>query len=432
MAAYLAMTNEHILLIDCSGLIYRAYHAFQKTTRKDGLETHAIIGFMSIAWKLIGRAGADPFTHVAAVFDSRGKTFRHKIFTEYKAHRVRHEGLDEQLPIAREAARSLGLEPVALDGWESDDIIATLAAHAKTIGVRATIISQDKDFAQEVEDGVTELADPVKHIRIGEAMVQKIWGVPPSKITYLQALMGDAADHIPGIKGVGQKTALEIIKLFPTFKDLMAALDKGQAPRGMTSGLWTRLRKARGELPVYLELVTLRRDVPIDVDFDTLVPQVVTRDHLLDMLKALEAEGHFNSLFGFDKTLFRTVEGEKDPEAWWRQELKMPGQRVTPAPQAGYYKRRLVKGGAYVAARIWREPEIDFETGKKTGKESLCCEVAGERQDPMSQWGHLATQPITKTDFHFMMDTAAWARAHATKSSEANPHEAINWNEEPL
>jgi 5'-3' exonuclease len=423
--------TEHILLIDCSGLIYRAYHAFPKSTRKDGLETQAIIGFMSIAWNLIGRAAADPFTHVAAVFDSRGRTFRHKIFSGYKAHRVRHEGLDEQLPLAREAARVLGLEPVELEGWESDDIIATLAARAKAAGIRATIVSQDKDFAQCVEDGVVEIADPVKHIRLMSKQVEKIWGVPPDRVTHLQALMGDSADNIPGVPGVGPKTALELVKRFPNFNAMMAALE-GPAPRGITQRIWLALRKARPHLPMYHQLVTLRSDVPIEVDFDRLKPETVTKDHLLDMLRVLEAENRFDGLFGQDPRLFRRAEPVKDPYAWWRAELKRSGQKIPEEPQAGWYKRRLVQRGAYVAARIWREPEIDFETGRPTGKDTLACEVAKERRDPVNEWGYLCRMPIAEADYKHMIELAEWARLHAKHEPEADPFSAIDWDKVAL
>lgn len=423
--------TEHLLILDCSGFIYRAYHARPPSTRRDGLHTHAILGFMSITWNLIGRAAADPFTHVAACFDSRGKTFRHKLFPAYKGHRVRHESLDEQLPLTREAARMLGLEPVELEGWESDDVIATLAAKAKAAGIRATIVSQDKDFAQCVEDGVIEIADPVKHIRILSKHVEKVWGVAPARVPDLQALMGDAADNIPGVDGIGPKTALDIVKRYTDFDALMAALD-GPAPRGITPRIWSALRKERPNLPIYRELAVLRTDVPLDIDFAKLVPDQVTRMHIMDMLRVLEAENQFDNLFGQDPRLFRTVEPAADPYAWWRTELKRPGQKVPEDPQCGFYKRRLVQNGPYVAARIWREPETDFETGKRTGKDTLACEVAKERADPMSQWGYLCRAPIADVDYRFMIETAEWARLHAPKEPEADPFAPIDWNQVPL
>lgn len=424
--------SGHILLFDANGFAHRAHHAMPASSRaSDGMPTGAILGFMSIVWKTLGRASADPFSHAVSVFDAGGKTFRHGIYKAYKANRTRNEGLSAQLPLMHEASRCLGIEPIEAEGFEADDLIATLARMAKERGMRTTIVTVDKDFAQCVEDGVVELADPVKHIRLGSKQVKKIWGVLPDRVIDLQTLMGDAADNIPGVQGVGPKTALEIVKRFTDFDALLKALD-GPAPRGITPRIWNALRKERPNLPIYRELVTLRTDVPLDIDFNNFFPDEVSQAHIMDMLRALEAENRFENLFGRDPRLFRSAEPVVHPFAWWRQELKRPGQRIPEEPQCGFYKRRLVQGGAYVACRIWREPEVDFATGKPTGKDTLACEVATERADPMSQWGYLCRAPITEADYKHMIELAQWARLHAPKEPEADPFKPVDWGTIPL
>lgn len=425
------MSAQHILLFDATGFAHRMYHAMPPTARADGMPTNAILGFMSIVWKTLGRAGADPFSHAASVFDYGGKTFRHTIFHAYKANRTPNAGLNVQLPLLYEASRSLGIEPIDAEGFEADDVIATLSKMAKVRGMRTTIVTVDKDFAQLVEDGAIEIADPVKHIRFTSKEVQKVWGVPPERVVEMQTLIGDSADNIPGVQGIGPKYAFQIVSRFTSFDAMMKALD-GPPPTGITPRLWQAVRRARPNLPIYRELVTLRTDVPLDIDFDRLVPNVVSKDHILDMLRALEAENRFENLFGYDQRLFRSAHPVEHPFAWWRQELRRAGQKIPDEPQCGFFKRRLVKDGPYVACRIWREPEVDFATGQPTGKDTLACEVATERADPMSQWGYLCRMPITEADYKHMIELAQWARLHARKEPEADPFRPINWNDIPL
>jgi 5'-3' exonuclease len=424
--------TDHLLLFDANGFAHRAYHAMAPSTRaSDGMPTNAVLGFMNILWRTLGRASADPFTHAATVFDAGGKTYRHTVYKDYKANRTPKEALNVQLPLMREASRSLGIEPMEVEGFEADDVLATLARMAKERGARTTIVTVDKDLAQLVEDGVVEIADPIKHVRLMAKHVEEIWGVQPDQVTFLQALMGDSADNIPGVQGVGAKTALEIVKRFTSIGHMIEALD-GPAPRGISRRIWFALRKARPMLPIYHKLVTLRSDVPMTIVWDTFVPQTVTKDHLLDFLRLLEAENRFDNLFGQDQRLFRRAEPIPDPYAWWRAELKRPGQRIPEDPQCGWYKRRLVRKGPYVACRIWREPEVDFETGRPSGKDTLNCEVAAERADAMNHWGYLCRTPISEADYKHMIELAQWARLHAKHEPEASPFCEIDWSKVPL
>jgi 5'-3' exonuclease len=388
------------------------------------MPVHAILGFLSIVWKLVGRAEADPITFAAAVFDSPGKTFRHEIYPNYKANRTRPPGLIAQLPLLREAARVLGLEPVEVKGFEADDVLATLATQAKAKGIRTTLVTSDKDLCQIIEDGVIEIVDPVQRVRMLSADVEKKFGVPPRLLPDLQALAGDSVDGIPGVPTIGLKTAAMLLRKFGSLDGVLSNLDSiGNMHR------W-HLKNSRSMIPTYLNLVTLRRDVPLAIDFETLRPRQVRKAHLMEMLKVLEAEDQFENLFGGDKRLFRAVEPVIDPLKWWRNELQRKTQTIPDLPQSGFYMRRLVHKGPLVAARIWREPETDLN-GKRTGKETLLCELGGERADPVAQWGYLATQPIKESEYRHMMELAQWTKDHAPDDPLSEPGKPVDWNKVP-
>jgi 5'-3' exonuclease len=409
----------HLLLVDASGFAHRAYHAFRPTQRSDGMQTHAVLGYMALLWRTMGRASADPYTYVASVFDPGGKTFRHSLFPAYKANRVPKPGLADQIAFMYEVSRSLGVTPVEAPGFEADDAIATLATRAKNQGIRTTLVSVDKDLCQLVEDGVIEIVDPVKRVRILEADVLKKWGVPPKQLPGFFALMGDAADNLHGVPGCGAKGALQLLTKFKTFDGLLANLD-GPAPLGVTLRAWNAVKSCKANLPLWRSLITLRKDVPGLPEFKDLHAVEISKDHILDVLRLLEAESQFENLFGgTEARLYRTVPPlVSDPLAWWRAELKRPGQKIPSVPQVGFYKRRLVQNGAFVPAKIWRQPEVIM--GQVTGQDVLYCEVGGQRADPFQQWGYLAMQPITELSF----DQMSRRPSDGTKPT--------NWNEVPI
>lgn len=411
--------SGHLLLIDSSGFAYRAYHGTAPRMRSDGMPTHCITGFMSMLWSMLGRAeSADPPTHAAAVFDAPGKTFRHRLSPDYKAGRTRPDGLSVQLPFLRDAARVLGIEAVELKGFEADDVIATLATMAKAAGVRTTVISVDKDLAQLIEDGVIEMVDPDKRVRVTAADVMTKFGVPPHLMNHMQALAGDAVDGIPGVPGVGPKTAAGLIRRFGDVHALVKALDNGTA-NITKAALRSALRHHRKDIPGYLKLTTLRRDVPLGIQLDTLRVRVADRSQIAAMLQKFEAADLLQTVFRLTegKVMYRVVDPIKgDPLFWWKGEIARPGQKIPDDPQCGFYRRRLVRGGDYVAARIWRETNHDQDGGQR--KENLLCEVNGERCDPLDQWGRLCTQPIAEAVYKKMI-------AEPPKS----PSTAINWNE---
>lgn len=420
------MTDRHLLLIDVSGFVHRAYHAITPTARADGQETHAITGFMSMCWAMMGRAGeADPPTHAVAVFDHPGKNFRHKLYADYKSNRKpQSESLSSQFQMIREAASVLGLHVIEKKGWEADDILATLATMAKAEGIRTTLVSGDKDLLQLVEDGVTDVIEPIKRVRMTAADVVKKFGVEPHLVPHVQALSGDPVDAIPGVPTVGIKTAAMLIRRFGDIPKLIKALEPSSATISQPA-LRHALRRELKNLPLYLKLTTLRRDVPLDFQWDDLRPREVTYSTVQLFLRALEAEHLMESMFNVreGQIVFRRVERLlHDHMWWWRQELKAPGRHTIPdVPQCGFYKRRLVQGADWVAAKIWREPDIDLETGERSTKEKLMCEVNGKRRDPFGEWGFLCSQPITEAAYNKMM-----------KNPPADPKKPIDWNICPL
>ncbi len=215
--------GHHLHLIDGSGFIFRAYHALPPLTRKsDGLPVGAVAGFCNMLYKFVeDQKGADAPTHVAVIFDAKGKTFRNQIYDKYKANRPpAPEDLVPQFPLTRDATRAFNLAHLELEGFEADDIIATLAVRARDAGGRVTIISSDKDLMQLVGGGV-EMLDAMKNKRIGIEEVEAKFGVAPDRVIDVQSLLGDSVDNIPGAKGIGEKAVRQIFQEVNSLDDLL-------------------------------------------------------------------------------------------------------------------------------------------------------------------------------------------------------------------
>src|SRR6202789_718598 len=217
--------GDHLYLIDGSGYLFRAYHALPPLTRKsDGLPIGAVSGYCNMLWKLLAdmRAGDAP-SHLAVIFDASERTFRNDIYKEYKAHRPpAPEDLIPQSPLVREATRAFGVSCVEMAGYEADDLIATYARMAREAGARCTIVSSDKDLMQLVVDGKVELLDTMKNKRIASAEVMEKFGVGPDKVVQVQALAGDSTDNVPGGRGIGIKTAAELINRYGDVETLLS------------------------------------------------------------------------------------------------------------------------------------------------------------------------------------------------------------------
>jgi len=248
--------NKTLYLIDGSGFIFRAYHSLPPMSRADGTPVGAVYGFTNMLHKLTANMGAH---YLAVVFDAARKTFRNDIYPEYKAHRPpAPDDLVPQFAIVREATTALNIRSIELLGYEADDVIATLAMNAISNGFEVVVVSADKDLMQLVQPGLT-LYDPMKSKNISDPEVLEKFGVPPVMLRDLQALMGDASDNIPGVPGIGPKTAAELLNKFGTLDGVYENLHNiPQAKRRQT------LEDNRDKAYLSYQLVTLKRDVPIE------------------------------------------------------------------------------------------------------------------------------------------------------------------------
>ncbi len=280
--------GDHLFLVDGSGYIFRAYHALPPLTRKsDGLPIGAVSGFCNMLWKLMRDArntevGVVP-THFAVIFDHSAKTFRSRIYPEYKANRSEPpEDLVPQFGLIRDATRAFSLPCIEMEGYEADDIIATYARLACEAGGDTTIISSDKDLMQLVGPTV-EMYDPMKDREIGVPQVIEKWGVPPEKMIDLQALTGDSIDNVPGVPGIGPKTAAQLLE---QFGDLDTLLERaGEIKQNKRrENIIENAEKAR----ISRELVRLRDDVPLTEGLDALVLEPPNGPKLISFLKAME------------------------------------------------------------------------------------------------------------------------------------------------
>src|SRR5713226_5611431 len=216
--------GDHVFLVDGSSYIFRAYHALPPLTRKsDGLQLNAVYGFCGMLWKLLrDMKPEDKPTHLAVVFDVSERTFRTEMYPDYKAHRPDPpDDLRPQFPLIRDAVQAFDLPCLEQAGFEADDLIATYVREACEAGATATIVSSDKDLMQLVSDCVI-MFDTMKDRKIGRAEVVKKFGVPPEKVIEVQALIGDSTDNVPGVPGIGVKTAAQLIGEYGDLETLLA------------------------------------------------------------------------------------------------------------------------------------------------------------------------------------------------------------------
>ncbi|MEZ5799085.1 MAG: DNA polymerase I [Paracoccaceae bacterium] len=277
--------GHHLHLIDGSAYIFRAYHALPPLTRKsDGLPVGAVAGFCNILWNELSRnAGARAATHLAVVFDHSSDTFRNQIYPDYKANRPDlPEDLRPQFPLTREATRAFNVACLETQGFEADDIIATLARRAVEAGGTCTIISSDKDLMQLVRPGV-DMFDPMKTRTIGPDEVIEKFGVPPERVIDVQSLAGDSVDNVPGAPGIGLKTAALLINEYGDLDSLLARATEIKQPKRREALIdhADRIRLSR-------DLVTLRTDTPLDVALADLEIRLPEPEAIMGFLTRME------------------------------------------------------------------------------------------------------------------------------------------------
>ncbi len=277
--------SRHLILVDGSAYIFRAYHALPPLTRKsDGLPVGAVSGFCNMLSKLVDdvreSGEADYF---AVIFDAARKTFRNDIYPEYKAHRPPPpEDLRPQFPLVKQASQAFNLATIEMPGFEADDIIATYARQARESGMSVTIVSSDKDLMQLVGDGVV-MHDPMKQRRIGPKQVEEKFGVGPDRVVDVQALCGDSTDNVPGVPGIGVKTAALLIN---EYGDLDGVLDRVEEIKQTKrrQNLVDHADLAR----ISRQLVTLKDDVPVGLGLEDLRLKDPQPDVLLGFMAEME------------------------------------------------------------------------------------------------------------------------------------------------
>jgi DNA polymerase I len=277
--------GDHVFLVDGSSYIFRAYHALPPLNRKsDGLQVNAVLGFCNMLWKLLRDMPPDNRpTHLAIIFDKSEITFRNKLYPDYKAHRPpAPDDLIPQFPLIREAVRAFDLPCLEQGGFEADDLIATYAREAGERGATATIVSSDKDLMQLVTDKVT-MFDTMKDRRIGIAEVIEKFGVPPEKVVEVQALAGDSTDNVPGVPGIGIKTAAQLIVEYGDLETLLQRAGEIKQPK-RREALIENAEKAR----ISRQLVLLDDKVALDVPLDELAVHEPDARKLIAFLKAME------------------------------------------------------------------------------------------------------------------------------------------------
>jgi len=280
--------TDHFYLVDGSGYIFRAYYALPPLSRKsDGLPTGAVSGFSNMLFKLLEETRSDNSenkpTHFAVIFDSARKNFRNEIYKDYKANRSETpEDLAPQFEYIRKAVQAFNLPSIEQLNYEADDLIATYAKQIINLGAKVTIISSDKDLMQLVSKNI-RLFDPMKSKVIGEKEVMEKFGVKPQQVIDVQSLAGDSSDNVPGVPGIGVKTAAELINKYKTLDHLLNKA--GEIPQKKRKE--TLINNKKSAL-ISRELVTLKNDVSVKDKIENFSIKEVEKDKLYNFLREME------------------------------------------------------------------------------------------------------------------------------------------------
>ena len=331
--------TDHFYLIDGSGYIFRAYYALPPLTRKsDGLPTGAVNGFCNMLFKLLEDSKSDDNkekpTHFVVIFDSARKNFRNEIYSDYKGNRSdAPDDLIPQFDYIRKSVEAFNLPSVELLNYEADDLIATYSEQILSAGAKVTIISSDKDLMQLYKKNI-RIYDPMKNKYISDQDILDKFGVEPSKVIDVQALAGDSSDNVPGVPGIGVKTAAELINEYKTLENLLKkASEIKQNKRRQT------LIENKDKAIVSKKLVTLKKDVPIKNEIIEFKLKNVDKKKLYDFLREMEFNRLLSSAIstygeiGFEKDQkieksinqkinsknYQLIENEKDIDKWLKE-----------------------------------------------------------------------------------------------------------------
>ena len=300
--------TDHFYLIDGSGYIFRAYYALPPLTRKsDGMPTGAVSGFCNMLFKLLedskSKENLDRPSHFAVIFDSARKNFRNEIYKDYKANRSdAPDDLIPQFDFIRKSVLAFNLPSIEMLNYEADDLIATYVDQILKIGAKVTIVSSDKDLMQLYKKGV-RIYDPMKNKFIKEEDVQDKFGVTSDKVIDVQSLAGDSSDNVPGVPGIGVKTAAELINKYGNLENLLQkATEIKQNKRRET------ILENKEKALISKKLVTLKKDVPVKERLENFILKEVDKDKLFNFLREME----FNRLLSSAISIYGEPKFKKD------------------------------------------------------------------------------------------------------------------------
>jgi DNA polymerase-1 len=319
--------TDHFYLIDGSGYIFRAYYALPPLTRKsDGLPTGAVSGFCSMLFKLLEDSKSNENlqkpTHFAVIFDSARKTFRNEIYSDYKANRAEApDDLAPQFEYIRKSVLAFNLPSVDLLNYEADDLIATYVDQILKAGAKVTIVSSDKDLMQLYKKDV-RIFDPMKNKFINEEDVFKKFGVDASKVIDVQALAGDSSDNVPGVPGIGVKTAAELINKYGTLDKLLKSTHEIKQNKRRET-----LIENKDKALISKELVTLKHDAPVDRELSEFKLKEIDKDKLYEFLREME----------FNRLLSSVISAYGEPNLIPKNEKKETTKGTEPINNKNYY-----------------------------------------------------------------------------------------------
>ena len=289
----MAQKARVLYLIDISSYFYRAFHAIRGLSTSKGFPTNAVFGVTNMLLKVLRERQPQ---YLALILDSKAPTFRHARFPAYKAHRPPiPQDLAVQLPYIHKIIQGLNLPALEQEGYEADDLICTLVRKARAQGFEVEIISGDKDLLPLVAEGV-DLWDPMKEVRHDPATVREKYGLSPEQLVEVRALAGDASDNIPGVPGIGEKTALKLIAQYHSLENLLANVEEIKE-----KSIKDRLKDYADQARLSHELSLLESQVPLTVDLDDLHPGAPDREALRQLFVELEF-ARFNKELGIDSS----------------------------------------------------------------------------------------------------------------------------------
>ena len=349
--------TDHFYLIDGSGYIFRAYYALPPLTRKtDGLPVGAVSGFCNMLYRLLEDSRSDDNlhkpTHFAVIFDSARKNFRNEIYSDYKANRSdTPEDLIPQFEYIRKSVKAFNLPSVELINYEADDLIATYTEQILEKGAKVTIISSDKDLMQLYKKNV-RIYDPLKNKFITTEDIINKFGVDSKKVIDVQSLAGDSSDNIPGVPGIGVKTAAELIKKYGSLEKLLEkAHEIKQNKRRET------IIKNKDKAIVSKKLVTLKKDVPIDKKIEEFKFNHIDKNKLYKYLREME----------FNRLLSSVISSYGEPELSNKTIENLSSEKQTIINKKNYY---LIKNEKEIDEWI-KESEENGEVAIDTETNSL-------------------------------------------------------------